>query len=104
MGQNASFLHVLFFMVGFLFGLVTLVPAAVYYFFVVVIIMIVFIELYYGKVTPGVLLSVFVKGIILWVAFLLDYLLYCGFLFQDKLIHFFEGTPLFRRMGNMTYE
>ena len=102
--QNASFLHFLFFMIGFLFGLITLVPAAMYYFCVVVIFMIVFVELYYGKVTFGVILSVLVKGIILWLAFLLDYLLYCGFLFQDKLIHFFEGTPFVQRMGHMAFE
>jgi hypothetical protein len=90
-------------MIGFLFGLITLVPVAIYYIFVVVFFMIVFIELYYGKVTLGVILSVFVKGIILWVAFLLDYLLYCGFLFQDKLIHIFEGTPSFRMRGHRTF-
>jgi hypothetical protein len=34
--------------------------------------------------------------------FLLDYLLYCGFLFQEKLIHFFEGTTFPKMMGTTT--
>lgn len=97
--QNSSFLHFVYFMIGFLFGLATLLPVAIFYVYAVSVLMIVYFELFYGKLTLGLLLSLIGKGIVIWIVFLLDYLLYCGFLFQDKLIHFFEDKP-YLQFGN----
>jgi hypothetical protein len=101
-GQNVSLLSLLFFMIGFLFGLITLLPVAVYYLYVTFILMVFLAEFFYGSFTPKIILSFTVKGIILWLALLLDYLLSCGFFFQDKLISFFDGTPFFRMIEKRT--
>ncbi len=101
-GQNTSLRDLMFFMIGFMYGMITLIPVAIYYVFVIIKLMIFYIEFFYGEVTAKIIFSCICKGIVLWFAFLIDYLLYCGFYFQEKLSHIFDGRTYFRMADSKT--